>query len=44
MKEIENNIEVHFYCNQDDGGYYNNPCIEQCKLCEKVEMLNEKLY
>jgi len=28
-----------FYCNQDDGGYNNNPCAEQCNFCKSVESL-----
>jgi len=44
MSEAENDTSFYFYCNQDDGPYNNNPCIEQCKLCKKVESLNEKLY
>lgn len=29
-----------FYCNQDDGEYNNNPCIEQCSFCKNAESLH----
>ena len=25
-----------FYCNQDDGEYNNNPCLEQCIFCKET--------
>ena len=29
-----------FYCNQDDGEYNNNPCLEQCIFCKEVDNIN----